>query len=91
MQSDLRGNVFVEEVYGGRKRSEIIDIGEEAELPDFELIPKDREAEIYKKVEEFLADPKNHTPIVRPRTVSLPPVWKVSYRIFYAPLISLVN
>lgn len=77
----------MEEVFGGRRRSSIIDIGKEAEKADFELVHKENENEIYMKVEKFIADPKNHEPIVRPKTAPLPPVWKVvlcSIRSYYA-------
>ncbi|ODM94563.1 Ribosomal L1 domain-containing protein 1 [Orchesella cincta] len=73
----FKGNIYVEEVFRGRNRSEVIDIGKEAELADFQLVHKDQEPTILKKVEEFLANPDNHTPIVRPKTAPLPPVWKL--------------
>jgi len=75
-EADFRGNIFVEEVYCGRKRAQIIDIGRVAGLADFKLVNKTEEPELLKKVEQFLANPENHKPVIRPRTAPLPPVWK---------------
>ncbi|CAL8109510.1 unnamed protein product [Orchesella dallaii] len=74
---NFKGNIYVEEVFRGRKRSEVIDIGTQAEWADYQLIQKDQEGPILKKVEEFMADPKNHEPIIRPKTAPLPPIWKL--------------
>lgn len=67
----------MEETFRGRKRSSIIDIGSDAGKADFELVHKQKEGELQQKVAEFMADPKNHEPIVRPKTTPLPPLWKV--------------
>jgi hypothetical protein len=72
----FKGNVFVEEVFCGRARSQIIDIGRRAELSDFKLVHKADEEGILRRVEEFLANPENHKSVIRPTTAPLPPIWK---------------
>jgi len=76
-EADFRGNIFVEEIFCGRKRSAIIDIGADlAGNADFRLVHKSEEGELLRKVEQFLANPENHKPVIRPRTTPLPPVWR---------------
>lgn len=71
----------MEEVFQGRKRRSVIDIGPESDKADFQLVPKKKEGEIYRQLEEFVSNPKNHEPTIRPTTAPLPPVWKVGYHV----------
>jgi len=71
----MKGNIFAEMVYRGRRKPEPVDIGESAFRSDFRLILKEEEQQVYQRLKEYEAIPKVVT--ILPTTAPLPPLWKV--------------
>ena len=70
------GLILIKEVHKGRPIEGILDITKKGYIPDYQLVPKDKEYDLLKACEEIAKTPLKVK--ILPQTVDLPPLLKVS-------------
>lgn len=67
------GRVVAEQVFRGKRRTEVVNLSAEAHYPDFKLVPKDQEAEFcrWNEVEKYNAEVHAEA---KPKYIEMPPL-----------------
>ena len=77
MDSKLEhGRVVAERVFKGRRRAEPFNLSEEAQFPDFKLVPKEKEASFcqWDKIKDFVHEIDAEA---KPKWIEMPPLLKL--------------